>query len=407
VIFSSIHHKIGEFNSIMTTQERISTVTWWSFLIFIFTIPFSQLASIRILALVIVFSFFIRNKHPKILTRAWDILLYLLVLIVGMIYSDDLTPGIKVIETSLSLLALPLVFSKLSDYKEDWIYTLFYAFAFGLLVASLICIGHAVFLFNRDGAMNVFFFDQLTGIVGTQPTYMAYYLIAVITFGLYLLYYESTRLPKIVLIPLLFFFFAILMLTGGLTAFVSMLFVFSFFVLKFLLEEKTKTQTLTFGVVVLLTVCMFALNSFPAQEKNDYWERFALWESALHASPDLIFGVGTGDYRKVLNDYYVSHNLSRFADSNFNSHNQFIEILFSNGLIGVVALCLLLGRPLYLSVQNQNVLGTLIFFPFIIYGMTEVFLGRYQGVVFFALLHQTFVTHFYQMRKLSLPLKDV
>jgi len=150
----------------------------------------------------------------------------------------------------------------------------------------------------------------------------------------------------------------------------------------------------------------FVLNTINLEEKNDYWERFVLWESALDATPDIIFGVGTGDYKKVLYEYYVSHKLYEFADSGFNSHNQFIEIFFTNGLVGVVALIIMLGRPLYLSVRNQNILGTLTFFSFFIYGMTEVFLGRYQGVVFFALLHQSFVTY-YLSHKPAFPLRDV
>jgi O-antigen ligase len=151
---------------------------------------------------------------------------------------------------------------------------------------------------------------------------------------------------------------------------------------------------------------MFVFNSINLREKNDYWERLVLWESALKATPDIIWGVGTGDYKKILNEYYVSHDLLKFADSSFNSHNQFIEVLFSNGLVGVFSLLLLVGRPIYQSVRNQNLLGSLTFFPFIIYGMTEVFLGRYQGVVFFALLHQAFMTY-YLSHKPAFSLKDV
>jgi hypothetical protein len=62
-------------------------------------------------------------------------------------------------------------------------------------------------------------------------------------------------------------------------------------------------------------------------------------------------------------------------------------------------------RPIYLSVRNRNILGTLIFFPFLIYGMTEVFLGRYQGVVFFALLHQLFMA-LYHSQAARFPLKE-
>ena len=119
----------------------------------------------------------------------------------------------------------------------------------------------------------------------------------------------------------------------------------------------------------------------------------------------MIFGVGTGDYRSVLNEYYLTHDLSQFAKENYNAHNQFIETLFSVGIIGLLALMVMMARPLYVCVKSQNALGFLTFFPFFIYGMTEVFLGRYQGVIFFAMLHQVFLAY-YHYNETSFALKD-
>ncbi len=347
-----------------------------------------------------------RSNVSRFLKQSWDGVLFLLVLVVGLSYTEEIPTGWKVIETSLSFFALPIVFNKFGDFSKERLHQVLYAFSLGLFVASLICLVNSEFAYFQSGDIKVFFFDRLTEVIDSHPTYLAYYLITVITFGIYLLYYEKNKVSPILIVGLIAFFFLTLLLTGGLTAFVSMLFIFSFFILKYLLEEKTKKQTVTFGVVVVMLVCMFAFNTLNREEKNDYWERFVLWESALDATPDIIFGVGTGDYKKVLYEYYVSHKLYKFADSGFNSHNQFIEIFFTNGLVGVFSLILLLGRPLYLSVRNQNILGTLTFFSFFIYGMTEVFLGRYQGVVFFALLHQSFVTY-YLSHKPSFSLKDV
>jgi len=126
--------------------------------------------------------------------------------------------------------------------------------------------------------------------------------------------------------------------------------------------------------------------------QNDYWERMALWKSAIAANTNSLFGVGTGDYNLVLNEYYRGHEMNHFAEENFNSHNQFIQMYFSNGLVGLFSLLLVLGRPLYVSVKQRNLLGILLYFPFLMYGVTEVFLGRYQGVVFLALVHQILVS---------------
>lgn len=147
---------------------------------------------------------------------------------------------------------------------------------------------------------------------------------------------------------------------------------------------------------------MFIINATEQEDRgmvlNDSWDRLVLWESAMKANPDLIFGVGTGD-KALLNNYYTSHGLEKFAKENYNSHNQFIQILFTNGVLGLLALLILIARPIYLSIRHQDVLGTLVFFPFLIYGVTEVFLGRYQGIVFFALLHQVFISYYYSLRK--------
>jgi O-antigen ligase len=136
------------------------------------------------------------------------------------------------------------------------------------------------------------------------------------------------------------------------------------------------------------------------EEMNDSWDRFILWRSAIQANSDYLTGVGTGDYKIVLNEFFREHNQEMFARESFNSHNQFIQIFFSNGFFGLAALTLMLLRPLYLAFKHNDQMGILILFPFLIYGMTEVFLGRYQGVVFYALLHQIFIS-FYLSSKQS------
>ncbi|CAN5279299.1 hypothetical protein BH09BAC3_BH09BAC3_21920 [soil metagenome] len=390
-------------------DER-ATFFWWLILLFVFSIPVSQFFSIRLLIVTLVVSFFIKGDRGKLGSQMWDACLYVAVLVIGLVYSEKFQIGVKLIETSLSLLILPIIFNKVDNFNREKLKTVFYTFASGLLIASLICLLHATILFSKGEGSQVFFFNQLTLIIDSQPTYFAYYLIAVITFGLYLLYYEETKLLRVYIILLVGFFLIMLLLTRGLTASVSLLFIVAFFLLKYLQETKTKRKTTTFGVVVVIVICMFAFNTVnredgPDGRRNDYWERLVLWESALKATPNFMFGAGTGDYKMVLNSYYESHDLRQYAESNSNAHNQFIEVFLSNGLLGVISLLLLMSRPLYRSVRDSNILGVLIFFPFLIYGMTEVFLGRYQGVVFFALMHQTFLVH-YLSYKPSFSMKD-
>ncbi|UXE65558.1 MAG: O-antigen ligase family protein [Chryseotalea sp. WA131a] len=376
----------------------------YPFYTFCFTIPLSQLVSSRLLLVMALLSIFLSIKNfpfSSFLYQSWDLLLFFLILAGGLIYSSDIDLGVRQLETNLSLIGLPIAITCLPNFSKQRLDQVFYFFAVGLLAASFICLASAVVSYTHTGDLQAFFYGALTRSIDLDPTYFAYYLIFAITYGLYLLYYELPKRYTIWMIGLVIFFFLILMLTGGQTVFISMLLIFSFFISKYTLEKKSKRESVSVSLVTILLVCMVGLtivfqggDQFRSiSNQNDYWERMSLWESAILANSNPLLGVGTGDYSLVLNDYYRTHNLTNFAMANFNSHNQFIQSYLSNGIIGLIGLLIILLRPIYLSVKNQNMLGILLLFPFIVYGVTEVFLSRYQGVIFFALVHQLIVSN--------------
>lgn len=364
-----------------------------------FSIPLSSFVSVRLIVLLFVVSFFL--DKPRIILsqfwiRSWDIILYLIVLILGLSYTTEISGGFKVLETNFCLVAIPIIFSNVDEFDEVYLYRLFNYFVLGLFIASVVCLAKATFDFSDSGDSQVFFYYRFTEIINSHPTYLAYFLIFGVTFGLQQLNIGQSSVKPGIISLYIIFFFLVLLLTGGQTAFVSLLLVFSFYILKFFLKAGSGHQSLIMSIIIVMIVIMFLSYSqigIRANSLNDSWERFGLWQAAIDANSNIFFGVGTGDYKLILNQYFRSHDLDAYAKDNFNSHNQFIQIYLSNGFIGLLALLLVLLRPLYLSFRNNNPFGILVFFPFLIYGMTEVFLGRYQGVVFFALLHQIFVSY--------------
>ncbi len=381
----------------------MNRILFYLFCGFCFTLTFSQLLNSRLLLIIVILNFFLHGRkflNKVLLNQSWDLLLFFLILLLGLIYSTDFELGLRQLETSLSLVGVPLMVYGLNGFSKEKMASAFYAFAIGAFVASVICLANATISFSKSGQWSVFFFNNFTEVIDSHPTYFAYYLIFVITYGLYLLYYDLPKRWILLTLSLIAFFFTILLLTGGQTVFISILFIFSFFVSKYLLEQKTRRTSLAIALVLILLSCMFSIVLFfqtsaefrSLSNQNDYWERMALWKSAIAANTNPLFGVGTGDYNLVLNEYYRGHEMNHFAEENFNSHNQFIQMYFSNGLVGLFSLLLVLGRPLYISVTQRNLLGILLYFPFLMYGVTEVFLGRYQGVVFLALVHQILVS---------------
>lgn len=376
-------------------RANIEIGVFWLLACVSFFIPISSFISVR-LSLVALFLSLIYFNGRNLFRISWDIILYLSILSLGLIYTINLNTGLRVLETSFSLLALPIIFSRLQNLNERKISLILYSFVMGLLISSSICLINAAIAFSNSGDIQAFSFYELTGILNLHPTYLAYYLIFGITFCLYLLFYKKGPINPLLNALIIVFFFFILMLTGGTTSFISLLFVFSFFLLKFLLDKNTREQGFIFVLVIMMMMLMFGINSIDSEGNqravlNDSWDRLDLWRSAISANQNILLGVGTGDYKDVLNEFYRTHEMREFASRSLNSHNQFIQIYFSNGLLGLVSVLILVGRPLYISFNENNPLGILIFFPFLIYGITEVFLGRYQGVVFFAFLHQMFI----------------
>ena len=389
---------------IRRTVNRMEVEDWFfaSICILAFLIPISQYAATRWLLATILFSLFVRRGTPidSYLKQGWDLWTFVAILIVGLAYTDNMEAGLGVLETSLGLFALPLILLKVFPLGKDRLYFIFYSFGAGLLVALLYCFGQSVLAYSNFGDSAVFYGNHLTSFLeNTHPTYFAYYIIFTITFGLYLLYYNEGPMSRVLLIALLMFLFAMLLLLGT-TAIVAILFSLLYFILKFTFEDKKLASYRAaffcsgFFLLFLIAINSFEILGYTTQSENDYWERYVLWESALKAMPNWIVGVGTGDYMSVLLEYYSSHGQQDFATSNLNAHNQYIEVLFSVGVAGFGAFILMMGRPIYWAIRTQNILGFLTFFPFLIYGMTEVYLGRFQGVIFFALLHQAFISFY-------------
>ncbi|MCB0487314.1 MAG: O-antigen ligase family protein [Cyclobacteriaceae bacterium] len=366
--------------------------------------PISQVLSARLLFAAFVISIFALRKisdFREILHNGWDFLLRILLILIGYTYTDDVTTAFKVLETNFSFLAIPFILYGSRMYHKSDVYRIFYAFILGVATASFMCLIYAIANYFETRDSSVFFYYKFVDVINSHPTYFAYYQITAITFILYLFYFED--LPKgrvfawnVVLILL----FGTFTLTGGRTASISLLFVLSFFLLKFLLDKKSAKRIVAAVSVALMMCGLFVVGfleiEMPEISVHDYWERSVLWKSAILANPDKIFGVGTGDYKEVLNGYYNSHGMAAFAEDSYNAHNQFIHQYLTGGLLGLIGLTILLSRPLYVSVRRQDALGTMVLFPFILYGITEVFLGRYQGVIFFALFHQLFISFKYE-----------
>jgi len=131
----------------------------------------------------------------------------------------------------------------------------------------------------------------------------------------------------------------------------------------------------------------------PGDYFNGLQFRLLQWEfvpAILNAQHAWILGVSPGDAQNYLNQTYVSKNMYigtvERGDKGFigyNTHNQFLESLLENGLIGGLAFLLICGSLLRMIWERKKAELSFITILLLIYSFTEsVFETQYSMFIF-------------------------
>jgi O-antigen ligase len=114
--------------------------------------------------------------------------------------------------------------------------------------------------------------------------------------------------------------------------------------------------------------------------------RVVIWESTLRIiHKNLLLGVGIGDVRNDLADEYNRIGEAKMAKDKLNAHNQFLEVVLENGLIGLIILISMFISMFYIAYSDKNILYAIFIFMMLLFFMFESILYRFAGVSFFSL----------------------
>jgi len=94
------------------------------------------------------------------------------------------------------------------------------------------------------------------------------------------------------------------------------------------------------------------------------------------------FGVTPGDYRGEMVELYKEEGFDYAADRKFSSHNQYLNILASFGLVGFILFLTIIIYPLRFGGET-----TLFLLVFSLFWLTEDLLLRQQGIVLFSFFY--------------------
>ena len=348
-----------------------------------------------------------RLRENKLL---WLFLALFLINIPGLLFTDHSASGFEMLGRKLPLLLFPLVIGTSFDLTKQQINQILIAFITGLFLMSL-------FTF-REGIVVLLDREDLTTMVDLtllhRPyagLFSAFSLVALV--HLYRQYTPTIAKAAIALaIP--YFVFYIYILYAKMTV-IALLVLALALAIWWLGRKISKTASIVACLLFIAGFIGFVATNEKAStvvEKVMRFEDFSYQEYNIHLVSSVniryinwgcsietirqdrnwLTGLGIGHAQPLLNACYKDRNPWIFEQS-MNSHNEYLDEILRNGIIGLLILIAVLLAASCKSIRDGNYL----YFSFILLlavsFITENFLARQAGIMFFALFNALFAFH--------------
>jgi O-antigen ligase len=338
-------------------------------------------------------------------------ILYYLWQAVGLIYSSDKNMGLSNLFGRISLILFPVVLFVPGEWINNKTKVLVRIFAFSTFLFMLFCFIYAFYqsIHIQNGTwtfdpkpdkynwQNYFYSSELT--LSQHPTYIAMYVLfsALICFESYFDYKVKFlyRIFWLILGVLLSVSQYYLSSRAGILT--SLILMPVYFIIKLKQFSKRKFAWVWIILIIIAIVPFvvknkrvdylfgrFSQNQVGYERKDD--PRIIIWKSSLEvARKNLILGVGIGDVRTQLTQEYLRIGEEQMAKIKYNAHNQFLEVLLENGIIGLTIFVSIFICMIYTALKDSNLLYMMFILIIFLFFLFETVLYRLAGVTFFAL----------------------
>lgn len=356
------------------------------------------------------------NFRESLISKPGRLFLLFLVLFiwqaVEVLFADSYGAGAERIIKRASFLIFPLALFYPGSVIVMNVRTILKVFAISTLIYIFYCFGNAIdnSIIVKEGITvfyphpelytyeNFFYGNHFSDIV--HPTYLSMFVITSLLISLESVFDISLAGAK----RISWFFCSLLfvIVIYLLSSRAGMLAAIVVLPLYFLIKLYSRvTKYLIYILIVVLVVgsvlliktnsrIQYSLEEVKSENINktlDSNVRFVIWKSAFGViSRNLLLGVGTGDASAELKEEFLNRGYKDGYYDNMNSHNQFLEILLENGLIGLIIFLFIIGYIAYISISNQNLILGLFLLMMLVFFMFETLLNRLAGITFFPLL---------------------
>lgn len=347
------------------------------------------------------------RKLLTILSVASVFILYLL----SLIYTENIKSGLTLIGRQIPLILVPVVFAFMNTEKREILTAVFkklypvvlsvYVMVIFLYLNSLGCFsGDSSFEYGYSYLTHEFFGFR------DHPIYISTYLVI----GLLMLLSDSSgnKWMRILLFLIIFSGLLVLSRKGSIIAFVLcgvLFFIYGkrHFFKAFVLLAFVAVILFSFSNVKYRFEEVFLKNKLEDNPETSSGIRLIVWKTAykLAFEQKNPIGHGAGSTQDILDENYKELGYNRLISTNYNAHNQYLQTAITVGKTGLLLFLLSLFWLLYQNHRQHNRRAILFLSFFIMIFLTESYLERQNGVIFFSIIISMFTFAGYEKKYFS------
>jgi O-antigen ligase len=322
--------------------------------------------------------------------------------VVGMLYSENIKTGLSHLEVKFSLLLFPFLLAGIKDVLANNFNKITWAFIFGNITAAVICFAVATYAWVTTGA-NHFYYNDFS--IFNLPTYSSMYLLFCMAALFYFLTVKhsvySIKTKWLFIVCILFFALVVFLNHSRgaiLSGVVAVAFSGAFYFVK---KKKWLWLLVSLILPVFIGAGLFMYHprfeslrafvisppdSLPSSSEDNVTIRYMVAKQSLQlAKENFWLGTGTGDVKDQLMKKYTSLNMVMAEHEHLNAHNQFLETFVGLGIVGLLLLLLLVLEPVYSGIRQTHILKIAFGLIVTINFLFESMLNTEAGVIFYAL----------------------
>jgi O-antigen ligase len=347
----------------------------------------------------VVFAFQQKIRMMDIIKQSSFFLIFYIISVLSLLYSEDFNHGIKTLEIQVSLIFMPflLMVLKKITFKNKMKY-LVNTYITGLIVYIIISVIIFFVRWDIKFIQNYLESFSLTDLTSNfqlsyfqHPAYISMYLLWAIVLVVNRMIHRRNSKSILLDLPIVIFFLLFIFVLGSRAGILTAFIIAIYYVWKFL---RGLPRIFTIAVTILALVLTIFLmlkftrigdtvNNLKSSENLNGDMRIAIWTDAYEVFKEApILGHGVGDGLELIIE---KHRINGIADAyqyKFNAHNQFLETATQTGLIGLLSLILILVVPLINSISSRQELLFLVIMIVFINLLFESMLVRLAGVLF-------------------------